>query len=297
MKIARMILEKLMYPPKWILIVVPVIGFAMQIFIFAANKTESVFAYPIYCISAYSLFILVVAVVKWRKKIKLAVLSSNPVQKAVSSKIGSRYINDIAFRACVSICQGMIANFFYAFFYIIVGIRYVSVWFISIAVYYLVLGTMRAYLFLSYRRRSIEKEYRCYRKIAWLLFLLNIPMGGMIVLMIWRNSGFSSPGYLIYLSAIYTFYTLITSIINLIKFRKLGSPILSAAKVLSFVAAAMSILGLQTAMISQFSANGEDFRRLMNAVTGGAVYVIVVLIAVYMLLHSPKSRKKVNSGE
>ena len=91
---------------------------------------------------------------------------------------------------------------------------------------------------------------------------------------------------MIYLSALYTFYTIILAIVNLVTFRKLGSPILSAAKVLSFVAALMSLLGLQTAMISQFSTEGEAFRRRMNAITGGAVWFSVILIAVYMLLRS-----------
>lgn len=62
-------------------------------------------------------------------------------------------------------------------------------WFISMAVYYLVLGILRLYLIYSYRHRSPELESRCYRRTAWMLFLLNIPMGGMIVLMVRTNSG------------------------------------------------------------------------------------------------------------
>ena len=160
------------------------------------------------------------------------------------------------------------------------------------AVYYLVLGGLRAYLIVCCRRRDAENEYRCYRKTAWLLFLLNIPMGGMIVLMVRTNSGFYYPNHIIYLSALYTFYTMAVSIMNLVKFRKLGSPILSAAKVLNFVSAMMSVLGLQTAMISRFSENGESYRRMMNAITGSFVYGFVVLIAVYMLLHSRKAGRK-----
>ena len=200
--------------------------------------------------------------------------------------LGGKYIGDIAFRGSVSICQGMMANFLYVVFRIFVGIRYASVWFLTIAIYYLLLGIMRLSLILSYRNRNMKSELRCYRRTAWLLFLLNIPMGGMIVLMVLTDSGYSYPGYVIYLSSLYTFYTIILAIVNLVTFRKLGSPILSAAKVLSFVAALMSLLGLQTAMISQFSTEGEAFRRRMNAITGGAVWFSVILIAVYTLLRS-----------
>ena len=284
-------LDRLLHPPKWVLLIVPAIVFAALIFIFATGNTESALAYPVYCMSAYSLCILLAAVPRLTKRIKSAIMNSRAAQWAASSAIVSRYLHDLAFRGSISIYQGMTANFFYMIFRIVTGIRYASVWLISMAVYYLVLGGLRAYLVFSYRRRDAKDEYLCYRHAAWLLFLLNIPMGGMIVLMVRTNSGFSYPGYMIYLSALYTFYKMVTSIINLAKFRKVGSPILSAAKVLNSVSAMMSILGLQTAMISRFSTHGEAYRKLMNAVTGGFVYGIIVLIAVYMLLHSRKIQK------
>ena len=81
----------------------------------------------------------------------------------------------------------------------------------------------------------------------------------------------------------YTFYTVIDSAINLVRFRRLGSPILSVAKVLNFIAALMSVLGLQTAMIAQFGTEDDRFRKLINAVTGGMVWFSVIFIAAYML--------------
>lgn len=292
-----MFFQKLLHPSKWVLIFVPPLSFAALIFIFATQTTRSASAYMIYCMSAYSLTIWLAALPRLIKEMKTAIMTSRFMRKVSSSKITGRYLNDLAFRGNVSIYQGMAVNAFYVVFRIVAGIRYASVWFISMAVYYLVLGCLRAYLIVCYRRRDPELEHRCYHTTAWLLFLLNVPMGGMIVLMVRTNSAFSYPGSIIYLSALYTFYTMVTSVLNLVKFRKLGSPILSAAKVLNFIAAMMSILGLQTAMISRFSENGESYRKMMNAITGGFVYGIVILIAVIMLLHSRKTRKKVETIE
>ena len=87
------------------------------------------------------------------------------------------------------------------------------------------------------------------------------------------------------------------SVVNLVKFRRLGSPILSAAKVLNFIAALMSIRGLQTAMIAQFSGDAEQSRRMMNTMTGSAVYAIVIAIAICMLIRSKKSGKQVEAVE
>ena len=243
-------------------------------------------AYMIYCMSAYCLTIWILPLPRLLRKAK-----ANMMRWLTGTVFGGKYMGDIAFRGSVSIYQGMMANFLYVAFRIFIGIRYASVWFITIAIYYLLLGIMRLSLILSYRNRSVKSELRSYRKTAWLLLLLNIPMGGMITLMVLTDSGYSYPGYVIYLSALYTFYTTILAIVNLVKFRKLGSPILSAAKILTFVAALMSLLGLQTAMISQFSTEGENFRRMMNAITGSGVWFAVILIVVYMLLHSRKMKE------
>lgn len=298
MERAKMFFQKLLHPSKWVLIFVPPLSFAALIFIFATQATRSgASAYMIYCMSAYSLTIWLAVLPQLIKKMKTTIMTSRIMRKVGSSKITERYLNDLAFRGSVSIYQGVAVNFFYVVFRIATGIRYASIWFISMAVYYLVLGGLRVYLIFCYRRRNPKLERRCYHTTAWLLFLLNIPMGGMIVLMVRTNSGFSYPGYIIYLSALYTFYTMMTSTLKLAKFRKLGSPILSAAKVLNFIAAMMSILGLQTAMISRFSENGESYRKMMNAITGGFVYSIVILIAVIMLLHNIKIRKKVEKIE
>lgn len=283
------VMGKLLYPPKWVLFLWPPIVYAVLIYIFLIGQTENMLAYLIYTMSAYCLTIWLAALPRGIRRMKSVIANSKEMQKLTTNKIIDRYLNDIAFRGSVSIYQGMAVNFFYVVFRIITGICYASVWFISMAVYYLVLGWLRFYLIVCYRRRNPAIEHRCYRKTAWLLFLLNIPMGGMIVLMVRTNSGFSYPGYVIYLSALYSFYTMAMSVVNLVKFRKLGSPILSAAKVLNFVSAMMSILGLQTAMISRFSENSEDYRRMMNAITGGFVYGIVIVTAIYMLHHSKNS--------
>ena len=280
-----MLLERLLHPPKWVLLTLPPIVFAALTYVLL-NEKNSMPAYMIYCMSAYCLTIWILPLPRLFRKAKEAMM-----HRLTGTVFGGKYIGDLAFRGSVSIYQGMMVNFFYVVFRILVGIRYASVWFLTIAIYYLLLGIMRLSLALSYRNRNMKSELRCYRRTAWLLFLLNIPMGGMIVLMVLTDSGFSYPGYVIYLSALYTFYTIILAIVHLVEFRKLGSPILSAAKVLNFVAALMSLLGLQTAMISQFSTEGEAFRRRMNAITGGGVWFSVILIAVYMLLRSRKMKE------
>ena len=149
---ARALLKSLLYPPRWAVIAVPPLSFAALIFIFAADDTRSIPAYPIYGMSAYSLAIWLAAIPGLTSRIKSAIMRN-----------------------------------------------------------------------------------RLVREIA--------------------------------------------------------------AKVLNFISTMMSILGLQTAMIAQFSGDSEHFRRMMNTITGIAVYATVIAIAVYMLTHSKNSRKQVEAVE
>ena len=292
MKKALEVLQKILHPPKLALFFAPPVVFAALIYIFLTGQNNSTPAYVIYGMSVYCLTVLVLPLPRLIRNAKASVM-----RRINRTAFGGRYVNDLAFRGSVSIYQGMTVNFLYVLFRIAVGIRYTSMWFISMAVYYLVLAVLRLSLILNYRHKSKTVELRCYRRTAWLIFLLNIPMGGMITLMVLTNSGYSYPGYVIYLSAMYTFYTMVTSVINLVRFRRLGSPILSAAKVLNFIAALMSILGLQTAMIAQFSVESDSFRKTMNAITGGVIWLCVILTAVYMLRRSRKMQSEVKSVE
>lgn len=257
-----------------------------------------------FLLSAYSLIILFAALPALagrfaQLKVRLW-KHSGLIQKVSSTAFGGRYLNDQLFRSSVSIYQGMTVNFLYMLFRLVTAAQYTSVWFFSMAVYYMVLFIVRAYLALGYRcreRKGIAYELRCYRRTAGMLFILNIPMGGMIILMVQTNSGFSYPGYLIYLSALYTLYMMALSIVNLVKFQKLGSPILSAAKILNFVSAMMSVLGLQTAMIARFSSNGEAYRKIMNTITGGSIFFIVMVTVAVMMVQSSKIKKEVEINE
>ncbi len=304
MKKAKMILDRFLHPPKWVICTVPAASFAALIFIFASNREESAAAYPIFLLSAYSLVILLAALPALAGRLRQLKVNlwkrSRLIRRVSSTAFGGRYLNDQLFRSSVSIYQGMAVNFLYMLFRLVTAVQYASVWFFSMAVYYMVLCIMRAYLAFGYRhreRKGVAYELRCYRRTAGMLFILNIPMGGMIVLMVRTNSGFNYPGYLIYLSALYTFYMMTLSIVNLVKFRKMGSPILSAAKILNFVSAMMSVLGLQTAMIARFSSDGEGYRKMMNAFTGGAVFFIVMVTVVVMMVRSSKIKKEVELNE
>ena len=188
----------------------------------------------------------------------------------------------------MSLYLGAALNLAYALLRAAVGIRLRSAWLLSLAVYHLALGLLRVRLIAGIRRRA--DEWRCYRSTAWLLLALNLTVGGMVVQMVRDHASFVYSGSLIYLSAAYAFYALGMAVANILRFRRLGSPILSAAKALNWVAAMISILGLQTALLARFSVGSPAFAELMNILTGSAVYALVILTAARMLRRSRAER-------
>lgn len=201
------------------------------------------------------------------------------------------------FRAGISLYLGLAVNLLYIVLNFISGIRYRSVWFTTLSAYYLMLALMR-FLLLRYMNRNelgkhLREEFRRYRLCGILLLLMNWVLAGVVVLIVHKNNGFEYSGNLIYAMALYAFYAVILAVINVIKFRKLGSPVISAAKVINFTAALVSMLSLETAMLAQFGGAEEVmFRRIMTGATGGVVCAAVLGAAIFMIVQATKQLKR-----
>ena len=201
--------------------------------------------------------------------------------------------NDFHFRRRISLYISFLMNLMYIAVKLISGIYYSSVWFISIAFYYIILAFMR-YLLLRRERREISRdrsEWRKYRFCGIVLLFMNQALVGIVVFIVNQNQSYEYPGIIIYAMAAYSFYIIISAIVNLAKYRKQNNPIISAMNIITFVASMVSMLSLETALMAQFGDGDSIFRRTMTAITGGAVCVIVLGLAVYMIVRSSKKLK------
>ena len=130
------------------------------------------------------------------------------------------------------------------------------------------------------------------------MLLLNAAVTVMVVQMVWQNRGYSYPGYVIYVSAAYTFYRLTMAIVRAVKNRKDHSPVFAAAGVMDLCAALMSIFALQTAMFSSFGGDmTAENRFLMNTLTGTGVSILVLCAAVVMIVRATKAVRKMKVTE
>lgn len=97
--------------------------------------------------------------------------------------------------------------------------------------------------------------------------------------------------------ALYMFYTTIMAVVNLVRDRKSGSPVMAAARGVNLAAALVSMLSLETAMLTQFNdgSKGALFRRAMIGSTGGAVCVLVTVMGLYMVIRATRRIRKLRA--
>lgn len=282
------IMNRLLYPNAFVFILCFVIGFGSVIATFLLQLKNNVLGYISYILSAYALIITIV---------KLPNIYKKCYEKLDSMKYSNRFIHDTDFRNLVTLYLGFILNLMYIGYKFSIGIVFRSAWLGATAIYYLLLISIRYYLLRNIKKDiSYEKKVRVYRLIGILIFLLTIVIAGMSMSIITGKKTTSYPGHIIYVVALYTFYNFVTAIINFVKYRKMYNPILSSVKMISLVTACMSMLVLQTALISAFG-DDENFGVMMNSITGIAVILSVISIAIYMIKSSTKIIKQIKENE
>ena len=289
----KKIWKKLIFPPIWVMIVLTVISTASLIYIFLYGMEKSIISYVIYVLAFYTLSVICVFCVivfpKQYREIK---------QKVYDNPIGNRYMTDMVFRNNISLYLSLVANLVYVGVNIISFIFNRSMWFIILAGYYVILAIMRFLLARYIRKEGTLKnrfgELKRTVLCSVILLLVNFILSGAVLMILYQNKGFEYKGILIYVMAAYTFYITTNAIINLIKYRKYNSPVMTTTKVIALSAALVSMLALETAMFENF---GQDMspnnKWLMIALTGAGVSIIVITMSVYMIVKSYKEIKKI----
>lgn len=236
-----------------------------------------------FCLLALSIYYIIRYFVHDVKKIKHKVVHRYPLLDYLSANYKER--------SFLFTVPGFLMNCLFAAFNLFVGVSTFSAWFISLAVYYILLGIMR-FRFLHHelllrRGEKVEasgiREWRIFRHAGVMIIVMSIALSGMVVLMVHGGYGKSYPEYIIYVVALYTFIKMATSIVNMVKAGRYKSPQLMGIRSIGYIDALVSMLSLQTAMFAAFDKGDVEFRALMNSITGACVCVMVIGIGVGMV--------------
>ena len=281
--------KNLLFPPVWVIVVLTIISAVALVTVFINGWETAVFAYIVYVLSFYTLCVVSIFLVKVLPRRYRAIR-----QKIYENPFGNRYMTDKVFRTKVSLYISFGVNLLYVALQGLQWHLFRSWWFVVLAVYYAILSVMR-FLLLRYVRSneigsSILSEWKRSRVCACILMLVNLCLSGAVLMILFENRGYDYPGILIYVMALYSFYSTINAIVQIIKYRKLGSPVMSTAKVIALSAALLSMLNLETAMFSQFGAEmAVESQRLMIMLTGAGISIAVNAMSAVLIVKSTRA--------
>jgi len=284
--------KKLLFPPLWLILLLTVLSAAALITVFICGLTESAVGYAVYVISFYTLCVLCIFLYQVLPGHYRAVKA-----RIHASPLGHRYLTDAAFKTHVSLYAALGVNLLYVAVNILSWWLYDSMWFVILGAYYAILAVMRFLLVRYVRGTAIGDnrlgELQRARLCSGILLLLNFVLSGAVLMIVYENKGYEYHGVMIYVMALYTFYTTTHAIVQLVKYRKYQSPVMTTSKVITLSAALVSMLSLETAMFSQFGGDmALEHQHLMIMLTGAGVSIAVIVMSVYMIVKTAQEIKE-----
>ena len=207
------------------------------------------------------------------------------------------WMGDIRLRMNVSLLSGFAWNIVYAVFQLCLGIYHQTFWYCSLAGYYFLLGIMRLSLVSHTRTHKPGQdkmaEQKRYCSCGVVLLLMNLALALIVFFMVYWNRTFHHHQITTIAMASYTFFSFTMAIINIVRYRKIGSPVYSASKAISLAAACVSMLTLEATMLTTFGDGKMSLltRRIFLGVTGGVVSAFIIGMAVYMIVRANKQLK------
>lgn len=216
------------------------------------------------------------------------------------NRAARRWLGDVRLRMRVTLAASVLWNGGYAILQFALGIYYRAAWFYSLGAYYALLALMRFFL----RRHIVQhepgaellRELRHYRACGWVFLLMNLALSGMMLYRIAEKRLVRHHEIITIAMAAYTFASLTMAIVNVGKYRKYQSPVLSASRAISLAAASVSVLSLESTMLVTFNQGNLTARTqtLFLALSGGGVSCLIVAMAVYMIV---RANQRIKAGE
>lgn len=279
-------LRRVFIRPWWQTLLIAPACFALLIWVLT-HDTLPLLDHVAYQLSVYGLVISVTAAMR----VTPAVKGWLTQDRTIHSALGYLLRKDAAFRAWLALFLSMTWNLLYAIVKLTAGVVLHSTWLKLMGVYYLMLALLRLILVRPVSRRpageiqskSTRSEWRRYLLCGAALLAMNQVLAMVVIGLLRRSGQFAYPGSLIYLMAAYAFWAVISATIRLVKFHRRDDPLMSAAKAVSLTAAMVSMLSLETAMISRFGDSRNDLHYVMTAALGGVICLIELGIALYMI--------------
>ena len=270
----------LLYPHVAVILILLPISVAFLVYSLICLISTSIIAIISYLLSFYVLLTICF------RMPRIIVFFKNLKEQ---NKYINKWFSDVHLRMNVTLYGSLILNIAFAIFQLGLGFYHKSFWFYSMFAYYILLGVIRFFLVKHTRKYKaneetvieIKKSILC----GWLLIIMNLALALIVFFMVYWNRTFYHNMITTIAMAAYTFLTFTFAIINIVKYRKYKSPVYSTAKSISLIAGSVSMLTLETTMLTTFgSTDASIFNQIMLSLTGIAVIGFAITTAIIMIV-------------
>ena len=140
----------------------------------------------------------------------------------------------------------------------------------------------------------MQTELVKYRACGIVFLVMNLALALIIFFMVYWNRTFEHHMITAIAMAAYTFSALAAAIVSVIKYRRYNSPVYSASKAISLAAALVSVLTLESTMLTTFGKETMTAieQKWALGATGGTISVLIVAMAIYMIAVGTKKLKQ-----
>lgn len=219
-----------------------------------------------------------------------------PKQKALSllnqTEAGKTLVSSQRYRIMLSATVAFVFNLLYAIYHCVLGVLNLSFWFMAMCAFYGILATMRFAAVLCERSRqklpSDDTELFVMKLSGILLVILSIVLATASYISLSQNIATKHGNITMITIATYTFYKITIAIVKAVKQHKTPYPLLSTIRNIGYAEVAASILTLQRSMLVSFGTMSAKNIHFMNAVTGTAVCLFVLILGLSMITKSIK---------
>jgi hypothetical protein len=297
----RAIGKKILNPPTWakvltfIVTIISAVSALLIVIIDSEGSSFSIVAYALFGVAglslAYSVYLIIPLLPKLKRKI---------VKLLEKHEFTYLLLRNFGFRTIIFSIISFIMSILFGAFNAYMGIAGRSIWYGALSAFYISLAFLRGAVLVYHKNRIGQRERRqkdhyvkakVYRNSGIVTLILNVALSVAIGQMIFSNAHFVYLGWSVFAYATYAFYKITMSIITFVKAHRQADLTVRAIRNINLIDALVSILALQTALLTMFS-QGEINVSLMNTVTGIAVSILSLSIGIYMIVSANKKIKE-----
>lgn len=197
----------------------------------------------------------------------------------------NHYITNKSFRVNISLFVSLILNLIYLIFNFVSGIKYKSLPFIAVSVYYALHICIRYIILnLSDKEGGNKKELAACKKGGILLLVADVLITPMLIFGAFsQNAGSYGALVIVFLSS-YAAYTLISASVGIVASARENIPVRRAAYSVRFSSGAVSLFNLVSAL-SRSSLGNELLSESLNIVLGATVSLFILYLSIKMIFH------------